>query len=122
MFREVPRTDFVAGTLKPTVQLGAALAQRRDRTPDRRFPLADVGINLLLMGKIKGNRPIYLLKRERREILANRLWRVSSRERIHDGVEGDTRPGDVKSAVTLFDIFATLQVSSIEVSGRGAPV
>src|ERR1700733_14236644 len=113
MFREILRTDFAAGTLKTGVQLGAAIAQRRERALDRFFPFADVGIDLLLMGKIEGNCPVHLLEGERREVLANGLRRVSSLERIHDGGQGDTRAGDVESAITLFDIFVFAPISPV---------
>jgi hypothetical protein len=51
------------------------------------------------MSEVKGNRPIHLLQSERREVLANGFRRVSGLEGIHDGVQGDTRAGDVESAV-----------------------
>ena len=109
MLNSSPRScdaSLAAGALKTGVQFGAAFAQRRDGTLDLFFPFADIGIDLLLMSKIKGDRPVHLLQGERREVLANRFRRVSGLEGIHDGVQGDTRAGDVESAVALFNVFA----------------
>ena len=96
------------GAFKTGIEFGAAFAQRRDRALDLFFPFANIGIDLLLMSKIEGNRAIHLFQGERREVLANGLRRVSGLERIHDGVQRDTRAGDVESAVALLDILASL--------------
>jgi hypothetical protein len=100
------------------VQFGAAFAQRRDGALDLFFALANVGADFLLMSEVKNDRPVHLLQGERREVLANGLRRVSGFERIHDGTQGHTGAGDVESAVARFDVFASLHVSSIEVSGN----
>ena len=62
--------------------------------------------------------PVHLLQGERREVLANGLRRVSGFERVHNGVQRDTRADYVEPAVALLDVFASLHVSSIEVSGK----
>jgi hypothetical protein len=42
--------------------------------------LADIGIDFLLVGKIEGDRSIHLFQSQRREVLANRLRRVTRLE------------------------------------------
>lgn len=101
-------------TLKTGVKFGTAFAQRRDGASDLSFPLADIGVDLLLMGKVEGNSPVHLFQCERTEVLANGLRRVSGIEGIDDGIQGDTRAGDVESAVALFSVFAVLHAFSIE--------
>jgi hypothetical protein len=118
MFRKILCRDLVAGALKTGVQFGAALGQRRDGALDLFFPFTDVGIDLLVMSKIKGNRPVHLLQGERRKVLANCFRRVPGLKGIHDGVQRHRRAGDVESAVALFDVFASLHVPSTEVSGK----
>ncbi len=111
MLRQVLCWDLVASALKAGVQFGAGFAQRRDGALDLRFPFADVRIDFMLVSEVKGNRPINLLQAERREVLPNGLRRVPGVERIHDGVQGDSRASDVESAVALLDVLASLHVS-----------
>src|SRR3984885_6889525 len=122
MLREILRGDLVAGALKAGIQFGASFAQRRDGALDVFFPFAEIDINLLLISKVKGNRPVHLLQTEGREVLANGFRRVPGLEGVHDGVQGHTRTGDVESAVAPFDVFASLHVSSIEVFGQQTSV
>jgi hypothetical protein len=106
MFRKILRADLMACALKACVQFGAAFAQMRDRARDRLFTFANIGIDLQLVSEVKRNRPVHLFQSERREVLANGLRRITGFERIDDRVEGDTRAGDLESAVALLDIFA----------------
>lgn len=87
----------MAGALKPCVRFRAAFAQRRDRALDLRLTFADAGIDILLVSEVKGDCPIYLLKAQRREVLASGFRRVSLLKGVHDGVRGHTRAGDVES-------------------------
>jgi hypothetical protein len=88
MLRQILRWDLVAGALKTGIPFGAAFAQRRDGAMDLFFAFANVGVDFLLMREV----------------------------RIHDGIQGHTSSGDVESAVSLFDVLATLHVSSMGVS------
>src|SRR5690242_6894437 len=105
MLGQMLRGGLLAGTLKTGVQLGPAFAQRWDRAIERFFSPDDIGIDFLLVGKIEGDRSIHLLQGQRREVLADRLGRVTSLERIDDGIEGDASAGDIESAVTLFNVL-----------------
>src|SRR5271165_410238 len=118
MFRKILRGELAPGALKTGVSFGPAFAQRRYRALYLLLTFADVGIDFMLVSQVKGNRPVHLFQGQRREVLANRLRRVSGLEGIHDGVQGDTRASDVESAVALFNVFAVLHSSSIEFSTK----
>src|SRR5271170_4120477 len=94
----------MAGALKACVQFGAAFAQMRDRAIGLLFAFANIGIDPLLVSEVKRNRAIHLFQSERREVLANGVRRITGLERIDDRVEGDTRAGEVGSAVALLNV------------------
>ena len=68
----------------------------------------------MFMSEVKGNRPVHLLQRERREVLADGFRRVAGLETVDDGVQGNTRADDVESAVGLFNVFAGRRAFSIK--------
>jgi hypothetical protein len=122
MFRQICSGVFVAGAFQAGVQFRSNLAQVRHGTPELLFPLADIRVDLMLMGKKEGNRPVHLLQRKRREVLLNGFRRIAVPERINDGIEGDTRAGHVESTVALLDIIAARHALHYRSFARGSEI
>jgi len=51
MVRKILRIDLVAGVLQACVQFGTAFVQMRDRTLERFFPFANIGIWRMVSGE-----------------------------------------------------------------------
>jgi hypothetical protein len=71
MLRQILRRDLMAGALKAGVQFWAACAQGWDGALNLFFPIANAGVDFLLVGKVERDRSIHLLQAQRSKILAN---------------------------------------------------
>jgi hypothetical protein len=66
----------------------------------------EIGVDLLAVGQIVGNRPIDLLEPEHGEGLRDALCRLPVQEGIDDGIEGDSGPRHPVAAFPLLHIDA----------------
>jgi hypothetical protein len=75
--------------------------------------IPQVAVDTLPVRKVKCDSPEHLLQSEGRERFDDAFRRFAAEEAIYDGVEGNTAPGKIISALALFDVFCHLPPLSI---------
>src|ERR1035438_2049959 len=68
--------QLLKSLFQSSVELWAALAQRGDGAVQFLFAFPDVGVYIRLMAQVVSDRPVHLLQRQRREVLADGFGRL----------------------------------------------
>jgi hypothetical protein len=84
---------------EPSVQFRFGSFKSWDEEIQLPISLGNVVVDTLLVGQIVGDRSVDLLETQRREIVLNGFSGSPIPVEVHDGIERDSRAGDVLAAI-----------------------